>query len=173
MIFVLKSAGSVILPISWGNLVTKAKASHGLHFNLTTSDVSWSDDPKLCYDWSKKKNENRKKANFHLETTRSSYLVWTNVLSIHGTALESLPLICQQKLFSLVMIDNFPTSASLSWGLPKGTILGLILFSLYMPPLGQAQAILPLLCRWPTDLFSSKANRNHCLADISSEPSCI
>jgi len=57
-------------------------------------------------------------------------------VGIHGTALKWFMSYLSNRTFSMMIGDLSSSCASLSCGVPQGSILGPILFSLYMLPLG-------------------------------------
>ena len=57
-------------------------------------------------------------------------------VGIHGTALRWFKSYLANRSFSVVIGDHCSSAASLPCGVPQGSILGPILFSLYMLPLG-------------------------------------
>ena len=59
-----------------------------------------------------------------------------NYVGIHGTALKWFTSYLSSRTFSVMVADLSSPSAPLSCGVPQGSILGPILFSLYMLPLG-------------------------------------
>lgn len=59
-----------------------------------------------------------------------------NFVGIHGTALKWFASYLYYRTFSVVIRDKSCSRAPLSCGVPKGSILGPILFSLYMLSLG-------------------------------------
>ena len=59
-----------------------------------------------------------------------------NYVGIHGTALKWFTSYLSSRTFSVMVADLSSSSAPLSCGVPQGSILGPILFSLYMLPLG-------------------------------------
>ena len=96
---------------------------------------------------------------------------------VQNTALDWFTSYLKNRSFSVSIGSSASPPATLSCGVPQGSILGPILFSLYMLPLGQiirqhnisfhcyaddTQLYLPLK---PND-HSTLANLNNCLADI-------
>ena len=60
----------------------------------------------------------------------------SNYVGIHGTALKWFTSYLSSRTFSVMVGDLSSSIAPLSCGVPQGSILGPILFSLYMLPLG-------------------------------------
>lgn len=75
---------------------------------------------------------------FAFDTIDNSILIsrLEHCVGIRGTALEWFRSYLSQRSFSVRLGDFASSSAPLSCGVPQGTILGPILFSLYLLPLG-------------------------------------
>jgi len=75
-------------------------------------------------------------------------------VGIHGTALKWFMSYLSNRTFSMMIGDLSSSCASLSCGVPQGSILGPILFSLYMLPLGSIIArhnlftVMQMICKF-------------------------
>ena len=84
-----------------------------------------------------------------------------NDFGISGTVLEWFSSYFNGRTFSVLANNYQSESKTLSCGVPQGSVLGPILFLLYLFPLGRlislfGNCILPLLCWWyPAILFLS------------------
>ncbi len=71
-------------------------------------------------------------------------------VGIRGTALQWFKLYLANRNFSVMIGDFCSSHASLSCGVPQGSVLGPILFSLYILPLGsiikKTQSVFSFLC---------------------------